>query len=166
MSAAALNGLSEDEAGRRLGQVGPNAIPTAGRRTLWSIGWEALREPMFLLLVGATAVYLLIGDLGEGLFLAAGASATGVGVSVGTGTVGVTGVGAGGAVGTGLGSGGRVGCVRGIVADGTGDGVGSTELAPHPVKAPARSTAQPSNNALADLPISSVLSLYHNTKNG
>ena len=35
-----------------------------------------MREPMFLLLIGAAALYLVLGDLGEGLFLMAGALAT------------------------------------------------------------------------------------------
>jgi Ca2+-transporting ATPase len=35
-----------------------------------------MREPMFLLLVGAAGLYLVLGDLGEGLFLMGGAFAT------------------------------------------------------------------------------------------
>ena len=43
------------------------------RRGLARIARETLREPMFLLLLAAAALYLAFGDLAEGLFLSAGA---------------------------------------------------------------------------------------------
>lgn len=69
-------GLDEAEAAARLAAVGPNELPRARRRGLLRIVGETLREPMFLLLVGASALYLVLGDLGEGLFLTAGALAS------------------------------------------------------------------------------------------
>lgn len=67
-------GLSSEEAARRLGEHGPNALPEPPRRNAARIALGTLREPMFLLLVAAAGLYLLLGDLGEGLFLAFGAA--------------------------------------------------------------------------------------------
>jgi Ca2+-transporting ATPase len=69
-------GLSDAEAARRLQENGPNELPSAAARGLGHIVRETLREPMFLLLVGAAALYLTLGDLGEGLFLLIGAAAS------------------------------------------------------------------------------------------
>lgn len=68
-----LAGLSSQEASKRLEQFGPNRIAREGRRSLAGIARETLREPMFLLLLAAAALYLLFGDLAEALFLCAGA---------------------------------------------------------------------------------------------
>ena len=76
MDARALIGLDEAEAARRLAEVGPNALPPPAARGLVRIVVETLREPMFLLLVGAAGLYLALGDLAEGLFLMGGALAT------------------------------------------------------------------------------------------
>ena len=62
-------GLSKDEAARRLAAEGPNALPGGQRRTLFSIALETVREPMFLLLLAAGTLYLVFGDLQEGLTL-------------------------------------------------------------------------------------------------
>ena len=71
-----LSGLSEAQAAERLRLDGPNALPQPRRRGVALIVREAVLEPMFLLLLGATGLYLLLGDLGEGLCLALGAMAT------------------------------------------------------------------------------------------
>jgi Ca2+-transporting ATPase len=68
-----LNGLTTTEAEARLRQYGENLIEKRSSRGLLAIATETLREPMFLLLIGAAALYLVLGDLGEGLFLTAGA---------------------------------------------------------------------------------------------
>ena len=73
MSDAALpagHGLSEAEAASRLKADGPNELPRAGRRGLPRIVLEIMREPMFALLLGAGAIYLALGDLGEAVILA------------------------------------------------------------------------------------------------
>lgn len=62
-------GLTEAEAARRLAEEGPNSLPGGERRTLASIALETAREPMFLLLLAAGTLYLLFGDLQEGLTL-------------------------------------------------------------------------------------------------
>ena len=71
-----LNGLTPEQARERLIRFGPNAVAPPRRRGLGQILLGTLREPMFLLIGGAAALYLLIGDLLEGLFLAGGATLT------------------------------------------------------------------------------------------
>lgn len=71
----AFEGLSEAEAAQRLAQVGANELPRPQQRDLARIVIETLREPMFLLLLGAAGLYLGLGDVLEGAFLLAGASA-------------------------------------------------------------------------------------------
>lgn len=68
-----LVGLSAKEASRRLQQSGPNIFGTKPHRSLTRIARETVREPMFLLLIAAAGLYLMLGDLAEGLFLTAGA---------------------------------------------------------------------------------------------
>ncbi|NIC40037.1 cation-translocating P-type ATPase [Aquabacterium sp. A08] len=62
---AAPTGLSAGEAARRLLDQGPNELGLSQRRTLRDIAGEVLREPMFLLLLGAGALYLVMGDAHE-----------------------------------------------------------------------------------------------------
>jgi Ca2+-transporting ATPase len=72
-SAISLPGLTAGEARARLERYGPNQVREPRRRTLIQIARDTLREPMFLLLVVAAALYLLVGDLAEGIFLSIGA---------------------------------------------------------------------------------------------
>ncbi len=62
-------GLTGAQAAQRLAEDGPNALPGDQRRTLLGIIKETLREPMFLLLLLAGLLYLVLGDLHEGLIL-------------------------------------------------------------------------------------------------
>lgn len=73
MPASHYQGLSDQEAKARLERHGPNLVHEPHHRTLVQIGRDTLREPMFLLLVVAAALYLLVGDLAEGIFLSVGA---------------------------------------------------------------------------------------------
>lgn len=63
------SGLSAAQAAQRLAEDGPNALPAGQRRSLLSIAMETVREPMFLLLLAAGTLYMLFGDLQEGLTL-------------------------------------------------------------------------------------------------
>ncbi|GEP57090.1 ATPase [Reyranella soli] len=65
------SGLTDGEARARLQAEGFNDLPSAERRTLLHIVGDVLREPMFALLLGAGAVYLVLGDLGEASMLLA-----------------------------------------------------------------------------------------------
>ena len=64
-------GLSSEEAKKRLAAEGPNTLPDAGRRGALAIALEVVREPMLLLLVAGALIYLLLGDVREAAVLAA-----------------------------------------------------------------------------------------------
>jgi P-type Ca2+ transporter type 2C len=73
MTSAHLNteqGLTTTEASRRLAQDGPNEIARGAQRSVWQRLADMLRQPMFALLVAAALLYVLLGDLTEGLTLA------------------------------------------------------------------------------------------------
>jgi Ca2+-transporting ATPase len=65
----APSGLSAAEAAQRLAEDGPNALPGGQYRSLLSMALETVREPMFLLLLAAGTLYMVFGDLQEGLTL-------------------------------------------------------------------------------------------------
>jgi P-type Ca2+ transporter type 2C len=67
--AGAESGLSAAQAERRLAEDGPNALPGGQGRSLLTIAAETVHEPMFLLLLGAATLYMVFGDLQEGLTL-------------------------------------------------------------------------------------------------
>ena len=69
LSASEPLGLSSEAAMTRLANDGYNELPSAKPRRLWAIAWEVVREPMFLLLIGASAIYLVLGDIREALVL-------------------------------------------------------------------------------------------------
>lgn len=62
-------GLTKTQAAAQLTQDGPNALPADAHRGVWAIVLETLRDPMFALLLGAGILYLVLGDLQEGLVL-------------------------------------------------------------------------------------------------
>lgn len=62
-------GLTAAEAAARLARDGPNTLPGGGRRGLSELAMHTLREPMFGLLLAASALYLILGDRREGLTL-------------------------------------------------------------------------------------------------
>ena len=63
------SGLDPALAAQRLREEGPNELGVSQRRTLRDIAWEVVREPMFLLLLGAGTIYLVMGDTREALIL-------------------------------------------------------------------------------------------------
>lgn len=65
--AGPLRGLSQAEAEARLREEGPNVLPSAAPRKAWRLLLDVVSEPMLLLLLGAGAIYLLLGDLAEAL---------------------------------------------------------------------------------------------------
>ncbi len=64
-----LPGLREEEACARLQREGPNELPAQEKRSLLAIAFEVAREPMFLMLVAAGALYLLMGEPADALML-------------------------------------------------------------------------------------------------
>lgn len=76
-----LEGLDETEAQARLAQIGPNILHQPVSRGVLQIARGTLREPMFLFLLVAASLYLVIGNLGEGLLLL-GAAVVSIGLVV------------------------------------------------------------------------------------
>ena len=58
-----LRGLTDDEAARRRAEVGPNTIPEPPRQGVASRTVAQLRDPMIMLLLGAAALAISLGDL-------------------------------------------------------------------------------------------------------
>ncbi|WP_166206098.1 HAD-IC family P-type ATPase [Cognatiluteimonas telluris] len=63
-------GLGSVEAAARLRRDGPNTLPQPDRRSPLRIVASVLREPMLLLLLAATAAYVVLGDAREAMLLA------------------------------------------------------------------------------------------------
>jgi len=64
-----FGGLTANAARTRLETDGPNELPRAGRRPIFRIALEVLREPMLALLLAGGMAYLILGDLTEALVL-------------------------------------------------------------------------------------------------
>lgn len=62
-------GLSTSEAVARLRVDGPNALPKPAGQGMLRIAWGVVKEPMFLLLIGAGSVYLVLGEPGDAALL-------------------------------------------------------------------------------------------------
>jgi Ca2+-transporting ATPase len=76
MTHPSFQGLSSEEAARRLAQCGPYIPPQTPPPGALAVVPRTLKEPMFFLLAAAAVLYLAIGDLGKGLFMVAAASAS------------------------------------------------------------------------------------------
>lgn len=68
-SLSAPVGLSAEQAAHRLAEDGPNTLPSEQTRGWLGIARETLSDPMFALLLGAAVLYLILGDLQEGMIL-------------------------------------------------------------------------------------------------
>lgn len=55
-------GLTASRAAALLRQFGPNELPARDRRNIWRIAFDVVRQPMFALLLGASAIYLILGE--------------------------------------------------------------------------------------------------------
>jgi len=66
---ASEQGLSAVQAAQALQDDGPNELPDAQKRGLLDITRDMLTDPMFALLLAAGTLYLVLGDLQEGLVL-------------------------------------------------------------------------------------------------
>lgn len=64
-----MKGLSFNEAKARLNQFGFNELPASKPKSIWTIAFEVFREPMFLLLISCSTLYILLGDYREGIIL-------------------------------------------------------------------------------------------------
>jgi Ca2+-transporting ATPase len=64
-----ISGLSDAAAEARLTADGYNELPSAKPRSPLVIAWGVVREPMFLLLMACSAIYLILGSREEALML-------------------------------------------------------------------------------------------------
>ena len=64
-----FEGLTNAEAARRLREFGRNELPVQNRRGLLKILADALKEPLLLLLIVGSAIYIVLGDIREGALL-------------------------------------------------------------------------------------------------
>lgn len=64
-------GLTSARVEQLRARFGRNVVDSTLRRTWWRTLGEVLREPMFLLLLAASAIYLVLGDVSEALTLLA-----------------------------------------------------------------------------------------------
>jgi P-type Ca2+ transporter type 2C len=64
-----LKGLSQKEASKILLKEGYNELPSSKPKSVFKIAFGVVKEPMFLLLVACGTLYLVVGDLQEGLML-------------------------------------------------------------------------------------------------
>ncbi len=59
-------GLSTQDVRKKLETYGYNELPSAKPKNIWRIAFEVMKEPMFILLVGCSVLYMLIGNIEEG----------------------------------------------------------------------------------------------------
>jgi Ca2+-transporting ATPase len=64
-----ITGLTSDEVSQKLKDEGYNELPSSKPKSIWKIGLEVIKEPMFILLVICGSLYLILGDLTEGIML-------------------------------------------------------------------------------------------------
>jgi Ca2+-transporting ATPase len=62
-------GLTSDQAKEKLKTEGYNKLPSSKPKSFFSIAFGVVKEPMFLLLVACGTLYIVIGELQEGLML-------------------------------------------------------------------------------------------------
>ena len=64
-----LTGLTEAQAKEALAKEGMNELPSSKKRGIFSIAFEVVKEPMFLLLISCGVIYLVLGDIQEAIML-------------------------------------------------------------------------------------------------
>ena len=64
-----LTGLTSAQAAEKLASEGLNMLPSSKPRNFFSIALGVIKEPMFILLVVCGSLYLVLGDLQEGIML-------------------------------------------------------------------------------------------------
>jgi Ca2+-transporting ATPase len=62
-------GLKAEEAKQKLEQYGYNELPGSRPKNIFHIAIEVVKEPMFLLLLACGSLYIILGDLREGMIL-------------------------------------------------------------------------------------------------
>jgi len=64
-----FRGLSEETVKEKIKNEGFNELPSSKPKNFLALAWGVVQEPMFLLLVACGTLYLILGDVQEGLML-------------------------------------------------------------------------------------------------
>ena len=64
-----FRGLTEEQAEEKLKKEGYNELPSSKPKNIFNIAAGVIKEPMFILLVVCGALYMVLGDIQEGLML-------------------------------------------------------------------------------------------------
>ena len=64
-----LTGLTEAQARENLAKEGMNELPSSKKRGIFSVAFNVIKEPMFLLLISCGVIYLVLGDIQEASML-------------------------------------------------------------------------------------------------
>jgi len=64
-----FRGLTEEKANEKIESEGYNELPSSKPKNILALAWGVVKEPMFLLLVACGILYLILGDIQEGLML-------------------------------------------------------------------------------------------------
>ncbi len=62
-------GLKQKQVAEKLRTGGFNELPSSKPKNFFALAWGVVKEPMFLLLVACGSLYLILGDIQEGLML-------------------------------------------------------------------------------------------------
>jgi Ca2+-transporting ATPase len=63
------NGLSSEDAEKKLKEFGHNELPDIVSKNWLDLVKQLLKEPMFILLISSSFIYMIIGDFREGIIL-------------------------------------------------------------------------------------------------
>jgi len=64
-----FQGLNEETVKEKIRQEGYNELPSSKPKNILALAWGVIKEPMFLLLVACGTLYLVLGDIQEGIML-------------------------------------------------------------------------------------------------
>ena len=64
-----IKGLTQNEVAEKIKQEGYNELPSSKPKDVFQIALGVIKEPMFLLLVACGTLYLVLGDIQEGIML-------------------------------------------------------------------------------------------------
>ena len=64
-----LKGLTNTQAVEKLKTEGYNELPTVKSKNIFRIAFEVFKQPMFMLLISCSIIYMLIGDTTEGIIM-------------------------------------------------------------------------------------------------
>lgn len=64
-----FQGLNEETVKEKIRKEGYNELPSSKPKNILALAWGVIKEPMFLLLVACGTLYLLLGDIQEGIML-------------------------------------------------------------------------------------------------